>query len=177
MTRLLDSVSAGLDVSFVDCAKPDACGTPSPSTLVLRLTPGRHPVAARQCGEATVGKSGQRGVLMTIFRGCVLDTRHELRAGAIAQQGIAFSLMSLTEADILATIVVHELIHLVLPEEVHGKGLFKATLDARDWVEIAGGWPQLDSALVSRLGRALADEPITHTVVATNRAAGGAGSR
>ena len=97
---------------------------------------------------------------MTVFRACVDETRRELRAGAIAQQGIAFALLSLTESDILATIVVHELIHLVLPGEVHGKGLFKATLDARDWVEIAGGWSHLDAALVSRLGTALAAAPL-----------------
>jgi hypothetical protein len=169
VSRLLDGVDASVDMTFVDCAVPNACVTPAPSALVLRLTAGRHPVAPRQCGEATVGRNGQRGVLMTIFGACVSQTRRELRAGAIAQQGIAFGLMSLTETDILGAIVVHELIHLVLPDEIHGKGLFKATLDARDWMEIAGGWPYLDSALVSRLDRALADGPVTQSVVALSQ--------
>jgi hypothetical protein len=168
-TRLIDGVKASVDLSFVDCALPGACVTPAPSALVLRLTQGHHPAATRQCGEATVGKNRQRGVLMTIFRACVSETRQELRAGAIAQQGIAFGLMSLSESDILAAIVVHELIHLVLPDETHGKGLFKATLDAKDWMEIAGGWPHLDSALVSRLDRALAGPPVAQGLVAAAR--------
>jgi hypothetical protein len=166
VTRLLQRVNASLDVLFVDCARPGACAEPAPEKLVLRLAPGRHPVAARQCGEASLGTGGQRGVLMTVFRGCVLDTRRELRAGAIAEQGVAFALLSLSESDILGAVVVHELIHLMLPDEVHGKGLFKATLDARDWLEVAAGWPQLDTALVSRLDRALALQPPAPNVVA-----------
>jgi hypothetical protein len=156
VTELLARVNAGIDVQFVDCARPAACSEVARDTLVLRLAQGVHAAAPRQCGEATQGAGRQRGVLMTIFRGCVLQTQRELRTGAITQQGVGFALLSLTEADILAAVVVHELIHLVLPEEVHGKGLFKATLDARDWVDIAGGWAQLDTALVSRLGQALA---------------------
>jgi hypothetical protein len=156
VTELLERANAGIDVRFVDCARPGACSEVARDTLVLRLAQGVHATAPRQCGEAAKGAARQRGVLMTIFRGCVLETQRELRAGAITQQGIGFALLTLTEADILAALVVHELIHLVLPDEVHGKGLFKATLDARDWVDIAGGWPRLDTALVSRLGRALA---------------------
>jgi hypothetical protein len=169
VTRLLKGVDARVNVLFVDCAQQDACVEPAPDALVLRLTPGRHPVSTRQCGEASIGKPGQRGVLMTVFRGCVLDTRRELRADAIAEQGVAFALLSLSESDILGAVVVHELIHLALPEESHGKGLFKATLDARDWMELAAGWPQLDTALVSRLGRALAVPPDTQSVVAHRR--------
>src|SRR5688572_26933662 len=160
VTELLKRVDAGIDVLLVDCARPGACSDVARDTLVLRLAPGSHATAPRQCGEASKGVGRQRGVLMTVFRGCVLETQRELRDGAIAQQGIGFAILSLKEADILAAVVVHELIHLVLPDEVHGKGLFKAKLDARDWVDIAGGWPHLDNALVSRLGQALAVPPV-----------------
>ena len=51
---------------------------------------------------------------------------------------------------------------------------YGTTLDARDWLEIAGGWPHLEPALVSRLGRALAAEPITPTVVTASAAAAAA---
>jgi hypothetical protein len=184
VTELLERVNAGIDVRFVDCARPGACSEVARDTLVLRLAQGVHATAPRQCGEASKGAGRQRGVLMTIFRGCVLETQRELRTGAITQQGIGFALLSLTEADILAAVVVHELIHLVLPEEVHGKGLFKAKLDARDWVDIAGGWPQLDTALVSRLGQAVTAQranagmlvmptmpgmPLTQSVIAERR--------
>lgn len=173
VTRLLESIDASVGVLLVDCARENACTEPSPGTLVLRLAPGRHPNSARQCGEATGGPGGRRGVLMTVFRGCVVDTRRELRDGALTQQGAAFALLSLTESDIIGAVVVHELIHLVLPEELHGKGLFKATLDARDWMDVASGLPHLDTALISRLSRALAVQPVT---LAAARA-GAAGSR
>lgn len=166
VTRLLERVNTNIAVQFVDCAKPLACNSVAPGTFVMRLTPGVHPAAPRQCGEASKGVGQQRGVLMTIFRGCVLETRRELRAGAITEQGISFALLSLSESDILAAVVVHELIHLVLPDEVHGKGLFKATLDPRDWLDLVAGWPQLDTTLVSRLDRALAGPPRTETVLA-----------
>jgi hypothetical protein len=169
VTRLLERVDTNLDIQFVDCAQPHACESVAPGALVLRLSPGMHPVAPRQCGEASKGVGTQRGVLMTIFRGCVTETRRELRAGAIAEQGISFALLSLNETDILGVVVVHELIHLVLPDEVHGKGLFKATLDPRDWLDLVAGWPQLDSALVSRLDRALANPPRTENVLAERR--------
>jgi hypothetical protein len=171
VTRLLESVDANVDVLFVDCARENACTQPSPGTLVLRLAPGRHPNSARQCGEATAGPGGRRGVLMTVFRGCVVDTRRELRDGALTQQGAAFALLSLTESDIIGAVVVHELIHLVLPEELHGKGLFKATLDARDWMDVASGLPHLDTALISRLSRALTVQPVT--LAAARASAGG----
>jgi hypothetical protein len=169
VTRLLERVHIDVDVVFVDCAKPEACSSVARDAFVLRLVPGLHPVAQRQCGEASKGVGRQRGVLMTVFRGCVNETRRELRAGAIAQQGSGFALLSLAESEILATVVVHELIHLILPDEVHGKGLFKATLDARDWLDIVAGWPELDTALVSRLDRALADPPATTQIVAERR--------
>jgi hypothetical protein len=169
MTRLLERVDTNLDIQFVDCARPQACASVARGALVMRLVPGMHPTAPQQCGEASKGAGTQRGVLMTIFRGCVVETRRELRAGAIAEQGISFALLSLSEADILAAVVVHELIHLVLPGEVHGKGLFKATLDARDWLDMVAGWPQLDTALVSRLDRALANPPVTESVLAERR--------
>jgi hypothetical protein len=159
VTRLLKRVDTNLDIEFVDCARPQACAAVAPGALVLRLTPGVHPVLPHQCGEASKGAGTQRGVLMTIFRGCVAETRRELRAGAIAEQGISFALLTLRESDILGAVVVHELIHLVLPEEVHGRGLFKATLDPRDWLDMVAGWPQLDTSLVSRLDRALASRP------------------
>jgi hypothetical protein len=160
VTRLMDRVNLDIDVQFVDCAIPEACSSVARGAFVMRLTPGLHPVSPRQCGEASKGVGPQRGVLMTIFRGCVSETRRELRAGAIAEQGISFSLLSVSETDILAAVVLHELIHLALPDEVHGKGLFKATLDPRDWLDMAAGWPQLDTALVSRLDRALANPPV-----------------
>jgi hypothetical protein len=166
VTRLLDRVDMNVDVQFVDCGRPQACASVARGALVLRLTPGMHPVAQRQCGEASKGVGTQRGVLMTVFRGCVAETRRELRTGAITEQGISFALLSLSESDILAAVVVHELIHLVLPDEIHGKGLFKATLDARDWLDMVNGWPQLDTALVSRVARALAEPPVTETVIA-----------
>jgi hypothetical protein len=166
VTRLLDRVDMNVDVQFVDCGRPQACASVARGALVLRLTPGLHPAAERQCGEASKGVGLQRGVLMTVFRGCVAETRRELRTGAITEQGISFALLSLTESDILAAVVVHELIHLVLPDEIHGKGLFKATLDARDWLDMVNGWPQLDTALVSRLDRALATPPVAPTVLA-----------
>jgi hypothetical protein len=169
MTRLLDRIDTDIDVQFVDCAIPQACASVSRSALVLRLVPGVHATAERQCGEASKGVGTQRGVLMTVFRGCVAETRRELRTGAITEQGISFALLSLTESDILAAVVVHELIHLVLPDEVHGKGLFKATLDARDWLDMVAGWPQLDTALVSRLDRALTAPRVTETVLAERR--------
>ncbi len=169
VTRLLERVGTNLDIQFVDCAKPQACASVAPNALVMRLAPGVHPVAPQQCGEASKGAGRQRGVLMTIFRGCVAETRRELRAGAIAEQGISFALLSVSETDILGAVVVHELIHLVLPDEVHGKGLFKATLDARDWLDMVSGWPQLDTALVSRLDRALANPPLTENVLAERR--------
>lgn len=169
VTRLLHRVDMNVDVQFVDCARPQACTSVSRGALVLRLTPGVHPAAARQCGEASKGAGTQRGVLMTIYRGCVAETRRELRAGAIAEQGATFALLSLSEIDILAAVVVHELIHLVLPGEDHGKGLFKATLDARDWLDMVGGWPQLDTALVSRLDRALASPPLGEHLIAGHR--------
>ena len=166
VTRLLERVDMNVDVQFVDCARPQACASVARGALVLRLTPGLHPAAERQCGEASKGAGLQRGVLMTVFRGCVAETRRELRTGAITEQGISFALLSITESDILAAVVVHELIHLVLPDEIHGKGLFKATLDARDWLDLVNGWPQLDTALVSRLDRALATPPVTDNVIA-----------
>jgi hypothetical protein len=166
VTRLLDRVDINVDVQFVDCARPQACASVARGALVLRLTPGLHPAAERQCGEASKGAGLQRGVLMTVFRGCVAETRRELRMDAIAEQGISFALLSLTESDILAAVVLHELIHLVLPDEMHGKGLFKATLDPRDWLDMVNGWPQLDTALVSRLDRALATPPVTEDVIA-----------
>ena len=166
VTRLLERVDMNVDVQFVDCARPQACASVARGALVLRLTPGLHPAAERQCGEASKGAGLQRGVLMTVFRGCVAETRRELRTGAITEQGISFALLSITESDILAAVVVHELIHLVLPDEIHGKGLFKATLDARDWLDLVNGWPQLDTALVSRLDRALAAPPVTDNVIA-----------
>jgi hypothetical protein len=173
VTKLLERVDTNVNVQFVDCARPQACESVARDAIVLRLTPGLHPVLPRQCGEASKGAHGQRGVLMTIFRGCVADTRRELRNGAISEQGISFALLSLSEPDILAAVVVHELIHLVLPDEVHGRGLFKATLDPRDWLDMAAGWPQLDASLVSRLDRALAaprvDPRVTGTVVAERR--------
>jgi hypothetical protein len=169
MTRLLERVNPNIDVQFVDCARPQACVSVSRSAFVLRLAPGVHPVAERQCGEATKGAGTQRGVLMTVFRGCIAETRREMRDGAITEQGISFALLSLSETDILAAVVVHELIHLVLPDEVHGKGLFKATLDARDWLDMVAGWPQLETALVSRLDRALAVPRATETVLAERR--------
>lgn len=169
VTRLLERVDADLDIQFVDCARPQACATVARGALVMRLAPGVHPVAPHQCGEASKGAGRQRGVLMTIFRGCVAETRRELRAGAVAAQGISFALLSLSEIDILGAVVVHELIHLVLPDEVHGKGLFKATLDARDWLDMVSGWPQLDTALVSRLDRALTSPPLTESVLAEHR--------
>jgi hypothetical protein len=169
VTRLLDRVDANLDIQFVDCARPQACASVARGALVMRLVPGIHPVAPRQCGEASKGAGLQRGVLMTIFRGCVVETRRELRAGAISEQGISFALLSLRETDILGAVVVHELIHLVLPDETHGKGLFKATLDARDWLDMVAGWPQLDATLVSRLDRALANPPATQDMIAERR--------
>lgn len=168
--RLLDRVHTNVAIQFVDCGKPLACSTVAPGAFVMRLAPGVHAAAPRQCGEASKGVGQQRGVLMTIFRGCVLETRRELRDGAITEQGISFALLSLSESDILAAVVVHELIHLVLPDEVHGKGLFKATLDPRDWLDLAAGWPQLEAALVSRMDRALAGPPLTETVLAERRA-------
>lgn len=168
--RLLERVNTNVAIEFVDCAKPAACSAVAPGAFVMRLSPGVHATAPRQCGEASKGAGQQRGVLMTIFRGCVAETRRELRDGAIAEQGISFSLLSLSESDILAAVVVHELIHLVLPDEVHGKGLFKATLDPRDWLDLASGWPQLESALVSRMDRALAGESLPRTVLAERRA-------
>jgi hypothetical protein len=161
VTRLLKGVDASVDILFVDCARENACTQPAPEMLVLRITPGHHPIAARQCGEATAGPGGRRGVLMTVFRGCVTETRRELRDGALTQQGNAFALLSLTESDIIGAVVVHEMIHLMLPEELHGKGLFKATLDARDWMDVASGLPHLDTALLSRLNRAIAVQPVT----------------
>jgi hypothetical protein len=169
VTQLLDRVDTNVAVQFVDCARPHACDTVARGALVLRLVPGVHATAPQQCGEASKGVGQQRGVLMTIYRGCVDETRRELRSGAIAEQGISFALLSLKEADILGAVVLHELIHLVLPDEAHGKGLFKATLDPRDWLDLAAGWPQLDTALVSRLDRALADPPIAPTVIAERR--------
>jgi hypothetical protein len=168
VARLIDRVHANIDVQFVDCAQPEACSSVARSALVLRLVPGVHPVGERQCGEASKGAGSQRGVLMTIFRGCVVETRRELRLGAISEQGIGFALLSLSESDILAVVVLHELIHLVLPDEVHGKGLFKATLAPRDWLDVVGGWPQLDTSLVSRLDRALAGPPsgVTESLIA-----------
>jgi hypothetical protein len=169
MTRLIERADLNMDVQFVDCARPQACVSVSRSAFVLRLVPGVHPTAVRQCGEASKGAGTQRGVLMTVFRGCAAETRRELRSGAIWEQGVGFALLSLTETDILAAVVVHELIHLVLPDEVHGKGLFKATLDARDWLDMVTGWPKLDAALVSRLDRALAAPHVTETLIAERR--------
>ena len=173
VARLTERLDTNLGIQFVDCARPHACESVAPGAIVLRLAPGLHPTLPRQCGEATKGVRGQRGVLMTIFRGCVAETRRELRTGALSEQGVSFALLSLSEPDILGAVVVHELIHLVLPDEVHGRGLFKATLDPRDWMDMASGWPQLDAALVSRLDRALAapmaDPRTRETLVADRR--------
>lgn len=166
VTRLLERANTHVSVAFVDCSRPHACDTVARGALVLRLVPGMHAVVPKQCGEASKGVGRQRGVLMTVYRGCIDETRRELREGAIAEQGVTFALLALKDTDILAAVVVHELIHLILPDEAHGKGLFKATLDPRDWLDLAAGWSQLDTALVSRLDRALADRPVPQTMIA-----------
>jgi hypothetical protein len=155
----------GIDVVFVDCARPGNCGeVPTPDTLVLRLAPGLHPVRARQCGVASIGEGGQRGVLMTIFRGCAANTRTDLREIAKAQGGGALALLSLSEADILSVFAIHELIHLVLPDEAHGIGLFKATLEARDWWDVASRQPNFERQLMTRLRQALGPDSLAHAV-------------
>lgn len=159
VTRMLKR--EGVNVAFVDCARPASCrDVPSPETLVLRLAPGLHPVRARQCGVASIAEGRQRGVLMTIFRGCAAATMTDLRDIAKVQGGGAFALMQLTEADIVGVFVVHELIHLVLPHETHGRGLFKATLDARDWWDVASRQPDLDGRLMTRLRQALGPDSL-----------------
>lgn len=155
VTRVLKG--NGINIVFVDCARPGSCvALPTADTLVLRLAPGLHPVRARQCGVASIGEGRQRGVLMTIFRGCAANTRTDLREMAKTQGGGAIALLSLSEADILSVFAVHELIHLVLPDEAHGSGLFKATLDARDWWDVASRQPNLNGRLMTRVRQALA---------------------
>ena len=169
MTRVLKG--KGLEVVFVDCARPGNChDVPAPETLVLRLAPGLHPLRARQCGVASIGEGRQRGVLMTIFRGCAENTRRDLREIAKAQGGGAAALLSLSSADIVSVFAVHELIHLVLPEEAHGIGLFKATIEARDWWDVASRQPNLDTRLMTRVRQALGTERLAAHAV---RSAGG----
>ncbi len=153
VTRLLED--SGFSLALVDCRRRPECRVPVRHELILRMASGRHPTNPNVCGESVPGSAGQPGVLMTAFRACVTETTKTLRTRSLLG-GAASVLRFLTEADVLAPIVVHELIHLLLPGEVHGLGLWKGVLDQGDWERAAHGGLRLQSATATRLQEVLA---------------------
>jgi hypothetical protein len=153
LTRLLQD--SGFGVVLVDCRRRAECLEPLRHELMLRLVPGRHVLNSRVCGESIPGGGGQPGVLMTVFRGCVSETTTMLRQRAFIGSASS-ALKFLADVDVLAPIVVHELIHLLLPGELHGEGLAKGLLDENDWDLAARRSLKLESATAIRLKRALA---------------------
>lgn len=153
LARLL--AGFGFDVAVVDCFSQSCANPLAAYELALRLVGGRHPDRPDVCGMAQPGTTAEPGVLMTVYHGCVAQTARELQAMAVHPEWPAI-LLKVTEADVLAPIVVHEMIHLLLPDEPHGTGLWKPHLHLDDWPRALEGALHLESALGARLRTALA---------------------
>ena len=94
-------------------------------------------------------------MLMTIYGGCVSGVTTALHQRALRPKPRA-ELLKLTEADVLAPILVHETVHLLLPGEAHGSGLWKGVLDLRDWERAAHAELRLEAGTAARVRGALA---------------------
>ncbi len=145
---------SGFGLALIDCDRRSECRKRLTNELVLRIVPGRHPTNPKVCGDAAVGSGRQRGVLMTVYGPCVTQIADELRWRAV-HPPVDVALLMLTETDVLAPIVVHEVIHLLLPGEVHGAGIWKAVLDLGDWERVAHGHLKLESTTAIRLREVL----------------------
>ena len=150
VSRLLEG--SGIALAFVDCHGQAECNEwLRPDELVLRLLDGLHPTDAKTCGMAFRGTPRQPGVLMSVYRGCVTSTSKHLRQLALNRKASTV-LLDLTEADILAPIVIHEVVHLLLPAEAHGgSGIWKPALNSEDWEHVGEGELRLGVALRTRL--------------------------
>ena len=152
VSQLLEG--SGVDVTLVDCRDRVECQTPIGDDLVLRMVPGRMRTHQAVCGEASMGVDAQPGALITVYRGCVAGVASKVRRNAGHDERRA--LLKLTEVDVLAPIVVHEMLHLLIPGEVHGSGICKAVLDKGDLERAARGVLRLDAETTRRLRAALA---------------------
>ena len=152
ITRLLEGVE--FRVAITDCLRLPCGYKLASNELALRLLAGRDVDNPSVCGMAVPGR-GEPGILMTVYRDCVAETTRDLHALAL-RQGLP-DLRNLAEADVLAPIVLHEVIHLLLPEEAHGAGLFKGELHLGDWMDAADRLLALEPAMATRLRAAAAD--------------------
>ena len=161
VSRLLDG--SGIALAFIDCEGQPICNEGlRRDELVLRLVSGLHPTDSTTCGMAFRGTPGRPGVLMSVYRGCVLKTSKQLRGLALSRTRSTV-LLELTEADMLAPIVIHEVVHLLLPGEAHGLGIWQAVLAADDWERLGNGELKLGADLTSRLRAVFsAQAPATH---------------
>jgi hypothetical protein len=150
VSRLLEG--SGIALAFIDCeGQPDCNEWLRPDELVLRVMDGLHPTDSRTCGMALHGTPRKPGVLMSVYRGCVASTSKRLRQLALNRKASTV-LLDLTEADMLAPIVIHEVVHLLLPGEAHGEsGIWKAALNSDDWEHVGQGQLKLSAALRTRL--------------------------
>ena len=148
LTRLLEG--SGFGLTLIDCTRDVHCqNEPDGNELVLRLMPGHNPNKPQACGIAHPDAAGNRGVFMTIFVACVSETTSRMRSLA-ARRDVDYTLMKLRELDVLAPIVVHETLHLLLPGEEHGLGLWKGALDQGDLERAIRGRLKLESKLAAR---------------------------
>ena len=149
VSRLLEG--SGITLAFIDCDGQPLCNESlRRDELVLRLVDGHSPLDSKTCGMAFRGTPERPGVLMSVYRRCVIDTSQHLRALAMGRRASTV-LLELTEADMLAPIVVHEVVHLLLPAEPHGLGIWKAALTPDDWERLGEGELKLGAQLRARL--------------------------
>ena len=150
VSRLLEG--SGISLAFVDCENQPECNEwLRPDELVLRLMDGLDPTDSRTCGMAFQGTPRTPGILMSVYRGCVTSTSKHLRQLAFNRKASTV-VLDLTEADMLAPIVIHEVVHLLLPAEAHGgSGIWKAVLNSEDWEHVGQGKLRLSAALRTRL--------------------------
>jgi hypothetical protein len=153
VARLLER--SGFALFLVDCHDRGVCSKPVTDELILRIVPGRNRTRPAICGEAMHGSEGRRSVLMTVYRDCVSSVTAALHEKALRPKPRA-DLLKLKPADVLAPILIHEALHLLLPGEAHGSGLWKGVLDLSDWERAAHAQLGLEPRTAARVRDALA---------------------
>jgi hypothetical protein len=88
---------------------------------------------------------------MLVYGDCIRTVTGELRVAALLGRASAH-LQFLSEWDVLGPVVVHELVHLLLPDLPHGHGVMRAGLGLEDW---AAAGPRLDAHTAGRLAAAI----------------------